>query len=242
MIKADGLTPGYRQHALISINALVDIDIGLFTLIRDEYLDPSVFNLDYFKNSNILDFIKTTYFRHTDNPLYAISNIDHDTLDEYYMEFYKTQFEAIYDRSTYTDILHIIKLFLESKEIEVSVLYYKDYCRGKLENDQANGVLDPRVNLVDAKLLRGNQINDYNEIYLRSITEFDALPIKSLMGPKNFYISSFGPNFSELTGKIIRTEGLNTIMTSKLMHEISIFEMYDTNNLKKQGESDNGSE
>lgn len=241
MINIEGLTPGYKQNVLISINALIDIDVGLFSLINDEYLDPNVFDVEYFKNSNIIDYINTTYYRKENNPLYSISKIDHNTLDEYYVEFFKTQYEIIYDKSTYTDILPMIKLFLETKEIDVSVLYYKDYCRSKLEEDQSKGILDPRVKLVDAKLLKANQLNEFSQIYLRSVTEFDVLPIKSLYGPKSFYISSFGPNFSELTGQIIRTEGLNTVMTSKLMHEILIFEMYNKQNLNMQGEPDDGS-
>ena len=83
MIKLDTLTPNFRQNALISINALIDIDIGLFTLIKEQYLDPSIFNVDYFKESNILDYINTTYYRKVDNPLYLISNInDKNLLDE----------------------------------------------------------------------------------------------------------------------------------------------------------------
>ena len=62
MINVDGVTPNYKQNVIISVNALIDVDTGLFKLIRDEYLDPNVFNAKYFTESSIVDFITTTYY------------------------------------------------------------------------------------------------------------------------------------------------------------------------------------
>ena len=59
MTNIEGLTPNFKQNVLISINALIDIDVGLFNLIKEDYLDPSVFNIEYFKSSTVKDFIQT---------------------------------------------------------------------------------------------------------------------------------------------------------------------------------------
>ena len=75
MIKLDGLTPNFKQNVLISVNSLIDIDIGLFFLIKDEYLDPSVFSVDYFEKSNIIDFIKTGDIMLTDNLIKSLCTI-----------------------------------------------------------------------------------------------------------------------------------------------------------------------
>ena len=236
MIKLDTLTPNFRQNALISVNALIDIDIGLFTLIKEQYLDPSIFNVDYFKESSILDYINTTYYRKVDNPLYLISNInDKNLLDEYYVDFFKSAYNDIYDRSTYTDMLSVVEMFIDSKEIDVSILYYKDYSFEELKKDQEKGILPPSLKFIDAKSIKPTQLNEFKEIYVRSVTELDVLPIKKLISPKNFYISSFGPNFSE-NGQIKRNEGLINIMTSKLMHDISIFDIYNQKNIKNDKE------
>lgn len=240
MIKLDGLTPDFQQNVLISVNALVDIDIGLFLLIKDEYLDPSVFNADFFRKSNILDFIKTTYYRSQDNPLYPVSILkDHKQLDEYYVEFYTTLYQQIYDRAVYTDVLSMIELFTESHEIAVNVMYYKDYSLEKLKNDQEEGTIPEEVQFISGVDMKPSVLNNFDQIYLRSVTEFDVLPVKQLQSPKSFYISSFGPNFGE-TGKIKRSKGLNDIMTSKLMHEIATFDMYNNKNLQYKKEKVEG--
>lgn len=240
MIKLDGLTPNFKQNVLISVNSLIDIDIGLFFLIKDEYLDPSVFSVEYFEKSNIIDFIKTTYHRIEDNPLYSISVIkDKQLLDEYYMEFYNTSYKEIYDRSVYTDVLSMIKLFLDSNEIIVTILYYKDYSLEKLTNDQANGTIPKEVQFLSGVNLKPSIFNNFDQIYLRSVTEFDILPTKQIQSPKSFYISSFGPNFGE-TGNIKRSKGLNDIMTSKLMHEIAVFDMYNNKNIKYKKDKEEG--
>ena len=238
-MKLDGLTPNFNQKVLISVNSLIDIDIGLLLLIQKEYLDPSVFDVSYFKKSTIIDFIKTTYYRSEGNPLYSISVIkDHKLLDSYYMEFFQTSYEQIYDMSVYTDVLSMIELFLETNEISVDVLYYKDYSITRLAVDQALGKLPESLKFISINDLKSKEFNEYNQVYLRSVTEFDVLPVKSLISPKSFYISSFGPNFSE-TGRIKRSKGLNDIMTSKLMHEIAIFDMYSNKNIQYKKEDKN---
>ena len=232
MIKLDKLTPDYKQNVLISINALVDIDIGLLKLIKEEYLDPKVFNVKYFEKADMIDYIRTTYFRKADNPLYYISiNPDHHLLDEYYIEFCKTQYEEIYDRSVYTDLLPMINLFLESGEISIAIMYYKDYSLTKLKEDQEAGILNNKITFIDGKNLKGNIMNNFNQIYLRSVTEFNILPIAQMITPKTFYISSFGPNFGE-NGDIKRNDNLNKIMTGKIMHEIATFDMYNMKNFR----------
>ena len=243
MIKLDRLTPNFKQNILISVNALIDIDVGLFRVIHDEYLDPSAFDTDYFNKSNVLDYIKTTYYRTQDNPLYSIAskNCDHNILDEYYMEFYKTEFNKIYDKSVYTDVLELVNLFCSNSngELSVFIMYYQDYSLEKLKIDQDNGTIPKEVEFISGKEMKPKTLNEFDQIYLRSVTEFNILPIKSLQSPKTFYISSFGPNYGE-SGRIKRSKGLNDIMTSKLMHEIATFDMYNNKNIQYTKNEDKG--
>ena len=241
MINVDGVTPNYKQNVIISVNTLIDVDTGLFKLIRDEYLDPNVFNAKYFTESSIVDFITTTYYRIEDNPLYPVSIIhDKDVLDSYYIEFMQTQYNEIYDKSVYTDVLPMIELFIDSKEIDVTILYYRDHALEKLQRDQEAGKINKAVKFVPAKDIKAGKLNEYNQIYIRSVNELDVLPIKQLMSPKTFYISTFGPNYNIETGKIKRTSGLNDIITSKLMHELVTFDMYSNKNMHHKREKKKG--
>ncbi len=228
-----GLTPNYKQNILISINALIDIDIGLFSLIKDEFLDPNVFNVDFFIQSDTLKFISTTYLRLDENPLYNVSILkDHNLLDEYYVQFITDMYNDIYDRSMYTDVLKLLNMFCSTGELTTSILYYKDYSFDMLQKDIESGVLPNNISLVDAKTLKGRDLDKFNQIYLRSIHEFDMLPFNSFTTPKNFYISSFGPNYDH-KGLLKRNKSLSSIMFGKLMHDITIFDMYNLNNLKR---------
>ena len=229
-INLEKTTPGYsKQNVLVSINALVDTDIGLYNLIKEQYLDPGVFDIEYFKNSSILDFIETTYFREDDNPLYLIANKDNlnkDLLDAFYIDFYKNVFKDIYDRSTYTDILHLINSFVDTGEIDVTILYYNKYCLDKLKEDQKDQ-LDSKVNFIYFEDLTSEKLDSYTQIFLRSIYEVDQLPINGFTSPKCFYFSSFRPNIDMKKKDLKRTDVLNELMTGKLHHDISIFDMYN---------------
>ncbi len=227
-----GLTPNYKQNILISVNALIDIDIGLYLLIKDEYLDPDIFDVDFFNSSNMLKFISTSYLRVDDNPLYNVSvSTDHNLLDEYYAQFITDKYNEIYDKSVYTDIIKLLFMFCEVGELNTSILYYKDYSFDMLQKDIESGVLPKNISLVDAKTLKGRDLDKYNQIYLRSIHEFDVLPLNSFTTPKNFYISSFGPNYDS-KGLLKRNNSLSRVMFGKLMHDITIFDMYDLSNLR----------
>lgn len=230
--------PVKKQNVLISINALIDIDVGLFRLIQEEYLDPQVFNEDFFQNSTIVDFIKTTYFRKDDNPLLDVAIIDDkDTLMEYYAQFNNEMYNEIYDRSTYTDVLPMLYLFLDSGDIDITILYYKDYCKEQLEKDIEDGTLPKDVKLLSIKELSPRILNTFTSIYVRSIFEIEKLPVSGFTSPKCFYISSFGPNFNK-DGNLKRYTVLNKIVTGKLMHEINVFEMYTKENVRvKEGDN-----
>lgn len=239
MTKIEGKisTPNYRQNVLMSINTLVDIDIGLFKLIRDEYLDPEVFDKEFFYNSRTVDFIRKSYHREEENPLYDISVIkDKKLLDEYYIEFNQTQYNEIYDRSVYTDVLPMLHMFIETHNIDITILYYKDYCKQSLEEDIKNGTLPKEVNLLNIKDLTPKELNKFTSIYVRSVHEIEGFDISGFTSPKCFYISSFRPNYNKKM-ELLQNDVLYKIMKGKLMHEINIFDMYNEKNLSEDQEN-----
>ena len=229
MIKSEGITPNSRSSLLVSVNALIDIDIGLFKLIKEEYLDPTVFDIEFFKKASLLDYIRTTYYRTELNPLYDISIIkDKHLLDSYYIEFNKEAFNDIFDRSDYTDVLKSLSLFQATQEIEINILYYNGYTKESLLEDQEKGILNKSYNLISLDdVIDKKLINKFNTIFLRSIYELDSLPIDDIDFSKNFYISSFRANFDEL-GRLLTIPSFEKLTSNKKNnHEFSIFDMYN---------------
>lgn len=232
MIEQLVLTPGYSQNILISVNALVDIDIGLYNLVKEQYLDPTVFDEDYLTKANTLDFIMSTYFRKYDNPLYNIAIInDKKILDDYYMEFMKTQYNDIYDRSIYTDVLSLINNLYDNNDIKITILYYTEYAKEQLIKDQEKGILNSKVEFINIKDFK-KEVDKYNDIYFRSIFELNNIDKKLFTSPKRFYISTFSRNYDS-SGRMIKIPILEEIMTDKLLHEISEFSLYNTSIINK---------
>ena len=232
-------TPNFKQNVLISVNALIDLDIGLMSLIKEDYMDPSVFNEKFFSESDIIDIINTTYFRKDDNPLYAVSIIkDYQQLDEYYMEFMTNMYNTIFDKAVYTDIVKMIDLFIDTDEIDISILYYTDYAKEQMEKDQQEGKLNPNVTFIDSKTMRGKDLDKFGQIYLRSIFEFDALPIDDLTSPKTFYISTFMPNYNK-DKSLKRTEVINKLMGATLRHDFTTFDLYNLKNIIRNKPEEN---
>ena len=243
MIKQINITPdSYHIHnALISVNALVDIDAGLYHLIKEQYLDPSVFNEELLKSMSIKDIINTTYFRRNDNPLYDISCIsDRKELDNLYMEFLEKRYNDIFDRSVYTDLKSVVNAFIESNEVNITVLYYSKYAKEQLERDQAEDKLNKKIEFISKEELP-KRIDSFDEVYLRSIYEFDNFDDNKLTKPKVFYISTFRRNYDEL-GRLIKLPAIEKIMTSKLMHEIFTYSLYNIENIHKDSEGDNNTD
>ena len=77
-----------KMTPLISFHAIVDIDVGLINLIKQEYLDERVFNKDFFTQP-IYAIIADRYYRKERNPLlvFAKNKKDTETLNGYYEVF-----------------------------------------------------------------------------------------------------------------------------------------------------------
>ena len=91
MMKSDQskITPNGILYPLISINALIDTDIGLYNLIKESFLNYSVFRRDFFAKPQ-KEIIKALYYRMEDNPLAIMvnDNIPKNDIEDYYKQFF----------------------------------------------------------------------------------------------------------------------------------------------------------
>lgn len=222
------ITPDSCQIPLISFNAVYDLDIGLINLIKNEYLDQRVFKKEFFNQSN-KNIIKQSYNRIDFNPLtlFVKDNIDSKLLDDYYNEFMEKRQKDIIDLCVTTELVNLIKLFNESKEIFPIIFYYNDY---------------QKEELISNELIYNNRmiyIDDISEKLLRKITQIFVKDIRELSKfskikeSKTYYISTFGPNFNKETGELKKDENIDNIINYGFNHCISIYDMYDNNKLKE---------
>ena len=205
---------------LISVSTIFDLDYGLIRLIEKEYMDTRVFDPNYFERNDKLDIIKDLYYRPFKNPLYCIAkpNIEREELDEYYVEFLESCRNDILDNSVSTEMLNVIALFNTNNEIHTSVLYYDDYQKeALLEEDEINNI--PLISL--QQLSSYSKRNSFSQYYFRSIEELKPF-LKC--DSKTFYIANMPINLNEEQDDIVDHPYIKEIL---FMNHINIFNIYN---------------
>ena len=92
---------------LIDINMIIDIDFGVLNLIRSDYLDKDVFDIEWFQNnSKIRDMVLSLYIRESINPLdLCCKNIILQSVkDDLYNEIISTKKKEILEVSMLTEL------------------------------------------------------------------------------------------------------------------------------------------
>lgn len=207
-----------RSELLIDFNTLVDTEIGLFELIRREYLDPDVFNVELL-NSDIKKLLSLLITREEVNPLYLIANdnIDRKDLDDYYKEFIETKYIDILIYSVTTEMERLIALSKSEPSVHVTFL-----CNSKAEIDLLkfiNGLKDIKYHAILSKDI--NDVSIYTSYYFKYIT--DDLS-KYIFKFKNYYFSSYKLNFDNEM-KFIKREYIDKI--NSMGGEIYMMDLYN---------------
>jgi hypothetical protein len=207
-----------RSELLIDFNTLVDTEIGLFELIRREYLDPDVFNVELL-NSDIKKLLSLLITREEVNPLYLIANdnIDRKDLDDYYKEFMETKYIDILIYSVTTEMERLIALSKSEPSVHVTFL-----CNSKAEIDLLkfiNGLKDIKYHTILSKDI--NDVSIYTSYYFKYIT--DDLS-KYIFKFKNYYFSSYKLNFDNEM-KFIKREYIDKI--NSMGGEIYMMDLYN---------------
>lgn len=207
-----------RLAPLISFNTLVDTDMGLLNYVYNEYDNERYFDFSLFNDYQKL--IEKVYKRRSSNPLYCIMKNKNDKtfLDECYKEFLSEKEEEILGYSITTQMRQVITAFKEysSKRVIPTILYYDDYQKEILDNEEyLKG-----VNFAKAPVSMKSRQN-YDSFYIKTISE--AEPFSSLHG-KAFYFSSFGLNLNNEGTDLKESDIVNKIMG---INQYAIFDMYN---------------
>ena len=212
---------------LISFDTIVDTDVGLINLIRYFYLDPTVFDENWF-NRPMVKVIADLHYRSQENPLYLISNPNdtrlnkYEILDEYYQEFISTKEVDILKHSVTSGVLNLIDQFNKSGEIKTTILCYTENQRDIIRSEPA---LAYNTTILFDEI---EDMNKYNQFFFKRIEE--AEPFKDLKY-KTIYFSDFKMNLNE-SGEDLKE--IDLIDQFALNHNaINIFNMYRKDILEK---------
>lgn len=107
---------------LFTSNILLDTDIGVYRLIKNEYNNPKYFKL------NILDVIIERYKeiipkRDTINPLSFIIKEEYkDSIDNLYKEIMDTKYNEVLKLSEFTNVEQLAEIFTSRKGFEPTII------------------------------------------------------------------------------------------------------------------------
>jgi hypothetical protein len=190
----EGNTVGFLTP-LIFFDCIYDTDVGLIELIRREYRDSSMFNLeslDSFENRRQL--IKFLYLRDQPNPILPFMNNKNDieTADDLYNQFMSKEYSNILDLCVRTDLYNALLLFVNAEEIRATVFCKNDLERYLLESDPDLSDLE----IIDSVDLN-NKINSFEQFYFKSIYDQTQLNIYNIIRHKVIYYMDYRFNLDD---------------------------------------------
>jgi hypothetical protein len=184
----------YGNNVLITFNMIMDIDIGLLHLIKEEYNDPSVFNNDVL-NLNDRHLAGLIRENETSNPIDLILlDKDKEQSDSFYNEFISNKYDKILEYSPYTTFVNMIKAFIDSEGvIKVNIL-----CSNKSEEEIVKKVMSDchpsYYKIITTDDWSSVDLKYYDTMYIK-YTE-DLLRFNNVMG-KNLMVCDYRCNLEE---------------------------------------------
>ena len=217
---------GAKAHLapLFSFQSIIDTDIGLLNLIRNEYLDTRVFEPGFFK-TKFYQQLYDLYHRKEENLLYLFAKTeDKELLDSYYREFLDTKYKEILDMSISTEVYRLYRTCKNNSDFEVAIL-----CKDPLEVE----FLSKEPEFKNSKILLLSEItftdvDHYQQFFLKRIEELEDL--RNLIA-KTFYISTFGVNLNEDNNDIRSYDTIDYMI--KRQNNFSVYDMYDRDLIEK---------
>lgn len=205
------------SELLIDFNCYIDTEFGLLDLIKNKYLDPSVFNINKLVNQSSKSLILSLIDRKERNPLTIIANdnISKKDLDDYYNEFMLEEYDNILDLSVTTEMKSLLELFKTEPSIHVTFL-----CKNQKEVD----ILKEDSSTDRCKFIIHSDENNYSKFsafYFKYITKDIS---KYLYDYKTYYFSTYKLNFDEKFD-LIEPDIIDSILLSG--GSIEILDLYN---------------
>jgi hypothetical protein len=179
-----------RSEILIEFDCYIDTEFGLLQLIKNNFLDGNVFNINKLVNQSAGELILSLIDRKEKNPLSVVANdtTSKEDLDDYYKEFMRDEYNNILKYSVTTEMKSLLELMKTEPSFHVTFLCKNEDEVNVLKNDSATS---------DCKFIIDNPDNDYSKFtayYFKYISKDIS---KFLFEYKNYYFSKYRINFDE---------------------------------------------
>lgn len=201
---------------LIHFNSLVDSDYGLIELIKEEYLDPTIFDINFFNKPKI-EIIKSLYNRSKDNPLSVCSSLSDEDLDDLYNQFMNQRYYDILDKSATTEIANLIEFYDSVGDIKSTILC-NDEIQVKIIKE-TNYLRYDKIICCEKGHYKSNNI--FNCAYFKKIEDIDTINDFNIT---TYYLSTFGPNLTADKDDVKESDIIDLI--AKKRYNIHLIDLY----------------
>lgn len=214
---------------LIPFNCIFDTDYGLLKLIYSEYLDPSIFDIEWFRKHNrICDMVSCLYERKFPNPLSLclLDREDKDNfVDELYKSFIEEKYNEILSNSIRTEIFNLLSLFNISKDVKTTIVYSNSLELEYMELIKELKII-PKISFTEL----AETIDIYQQFYFKSIIDDDYINIiADSLKVKNIYLANYP--FNNEGHFVAISEPLKTLIANK--NFIRLIDIYDRSKLEE---------
>lgn len=219
-----------RSELLIDFNCVVDTEVGMINLIKDKYLDDTIFNKDLIMDS-LDSIILSLIDRKEINPLYLFANsgVDKNDLDDYYREFMTDEYRNVLSHSIMTGLSNLIYLFKTEPGIHVTFL-----CESNIEKQLLSQIEDFKGCNIVLYNQKDVDFSQYTAYYFKYITN----QVLDFLHPyKTYYFSKNLLNFDE-EFNLIRPDIIDKIVAKR--GEVEIIDLYNKSYL--EGEENNAAD
>ena len=202
--RGEGNTLGIIKP-LIPFDCIIDTDVGLIDLIRNEYRSPDIFDvdlLDSFRSNR--EFIRILYHRTTPNPLipFMKNKEDLETADDLYNQFMNQKYREIVSRSVMTGLYRLVYLMTYAEEVAPVIAFSNTLEQQVIEDNEI--LKKHRSVYIDDIPFKCKGLDLF---YFKSVinNKYFSKCIPILLS-KNICILDYGYNFAEDQGIFINQE------------------------------------
>jgi len=223
MLKPGSVDTGGINTPLVSFDCIIDTDFGLLSLIDKDYLDSSIFDIEFFNNNHIIkNMVRELYKRELKNPLsICVKDKDYD-IDSLYAEFMSSKYKEILEKSMVTEIYNLLEQFKLSGDVKGSVVCYSQ--------DEVDCLKElPLFKQYPIYLLEEVDIDNYNQFFFRYIDDKYINHMSKYIKNKSIYIMNHKFNGTPYEG-ILPSDSTKLLFDNR--NRLYMMDMYNEEKLK----------
>lgn len=181
----------YGSNILVEFDMIVDTEIGLMRLIRDEYCNKSIFYTSVLEmNDHLLKglLMERTMFNPLQVPFRDESKVE--MMDSFYRQFFEKRYDDILSKSCTTTILKAVKKFIDTEGIIRVTILCEDEKQKLIIKELFKDCL---MSLLSIEVINGPlyDVTRFSELFVRDVRR---LPRYENLYGKSIYIARYNHN------------------------------------------------